>query len=99
MDSLWPWGNFSSSSSVSIWHQPEKQSQWQRADSVCVGAEVDGGVRGEEEEKELVAPSLTILVSSPNVVRKAHRLMGARGCWRLGDTCPPTLFFIIPLGF
>ena len=47
-----------------------------RADSGCVylcvlGAEVGGGVMGKEEEKELVALSLAIMVASPNIVRKA----------------------------
>ena len=39
---------------------------------LCVlGAEVGGGVMGKEEEKELVALSLAIMVASPNIVRKA----------------------------
>lgn len=42
IDSLWPWGNFSSSSSVSVWYEWNRQPQGQKADSVCVFVPVGG---------------------------------------------------------
>ena len=72
-DSLWPGGDFSSSSSVSMWYQQERQPHWQRADSVCefvcvLGAEVGGGVMGRRKEKELLAPGFpggSVVVNTP----------------------------------
>lgn len=87
-ESLWPWGDFSSSSSISTWHQQERQPQGQRADSGCVclcvlGAEAGGGELGKE------ALSLALMVASPNAVRKATGgwELEKAGAWR-GQNVP-----------
>lgn len=103
-DSLWPWDDFSSSSSASMWHQWNRQPQWQKADSVCIcvcwGQRCVVGSRHKEEEKELAALSLAILVASPNIVRKVQRQTGAREGWSpKGAKCHLPCFFITLQGF
>lgn len=67
---------------------------------VCWGQRCVVGSRHKEEEKELAALSLAILVASPNIVRKVQRQTGAREGWSpKGAKCHLPCFFITLQGF